>query len=148
MSQLLGSKTYVTSDGSVPVTGSQTFSGGQVLGTAPMPTPSGSAPVYGCRAWVNFDGTGTIGTNMAIRASGNVASVYKNGTGRYKVNFTIPMEDANYCVTIMGGQKTVSWGLPIFETSTPLLAGSVSFLTQSTGDVANDCAYVTVAIFR
>src|SRR6056300_295252 len=39
---------------------------------------------YGCRAWVNFNGSGTL----AIRSSGNVSSVTDNGTGDYTVNFT------------------------------------------------------------
>ena len=51
------------------------------------------ATAYGCRAWVNFNGTGTV----AIRASGNVSSVADNGTGNYTVNFTNAMPDANYC---------------------------------------------------
>jgi hypothetical protein len=50
------------------------------------------ATVYGCRAWVNFNGTGTV----AIRASGNVSSITDNGTGDYTVNFTTAMADANY----------------------------------------------------
>jgi hypothetical protein len=50
------------------------------------------ATAYGCRAWVNFDGTGTV----AIRASGNVTSIEDNGTGNYTINFTTAMPDANY----------------------------------------------------
>lgn len=50
---------------------------------------------YGCRAWVNFNGTGTV----AIRASGNVSSITDNGTGDYTVNFTSAMPDANYAVS-------------------------------------------------
>ena len=50
------------------------------------------ATAYGCRAWVNFNGTGTV----AIRASGNVTSITDNGTGDYTVNFTTAMPDANY----------------------------------------------------
>ena len=53
---------------------------------------SGSAPIYAARAWVNFNGTGTV----AIRASGNVSSITDNGTGDYTVNFTTAMPDANY----------------------------------------------------
>ena len=53
---------------------------------------SGSAPVYAARAWVNFNGTGTV----AIRASGNVSSITDNGTGTYQVNFATAMPDANY----------------------------------------------------
>lgn len=50
--------------------------------------------VYTCKAWVNFNGTGTV----AIRASGNVSSITDNGTGDYTVNFTNAMTDANYAV--------------------------------------------------
>ena len=46
-----------------------------------------------CRAWVNFDGTGTV----AIRAQYNVSSITDHGTGDYTVNFTTAMSDANYC---------------------------------------------------
>lgn len=53
---------------------------------------TGGAPYYVCRAWVNFNGTGTV----AIRASGNVSSVTDNGVGLYAVNFTTAMQDVNY----------------------------------------------------
>lgn len=52
---------------------------------------TGNAPVYACRSWVNFDGS-----NGNIRASGNVSSVTKIGTGRYTINFLTAMPDANY----------------------------------------------------
>lgn len=49
------------------------------------------------RAWVNFNGTGTV----AIRASGNVSSITDNGgTGDYTVNFTLSLPDSNYTVTL------------------------------------------------
>jgi hypothetical protein len=54
------------------------------------------ATAFGCRAWVNFNGTGTV----AIRASGNVSSITDNGTGDYTVNFTTAMPDANYSVSL------------------------------------------------
>jgi hypothetical protein len=53
------------------------------------------ATAYGCRAWVNFNGTGTV----AIRASGNVSSITDQGTGNYRVNFTVSMPDANYAIS-------------------------------------------------
>jgi hypothetical protein len=49
-----------------------------------------------CRAWVNFNGTGTV----AIRASFNVSSITDNGTGDYTVNFTTAMTDINYSSTV------------------------------------------------
>ena len=56
---------------------------------------TGTAPIYACRAWVNFNGTGTV----AIRASGNISSITDNGVGDYTVNFTTAMPDANYSWT-------------------------------------------------
>ena len=53
-----------------------------------------AATAYGCRAWVNFNGTGTV----AIRASGNVSSITDNAVGDYTVNFTTAMVDTNYSV--------------------------------------------------
>ena len=63
---------------------------------------SGSAPVYACRAWVNFNGTGTV----AINASGNVSSITDNGTGDYSVNFTTAMPDANYATSAFAAQES------------------------------------------
>ena len=60
--------------------------------SAPALGNIGTAPVYAARAWVNFNGTGTV----AIRASGNVSSITDNGTGDYTVNFTTAMPDADY----------------------------------------------------
>ena len=57
-----------------------------------------TATAYGCRAWVNFNGTGTV----AIRGSGNVSSITDNGTGNYTVNFTTAMTDSNYSVATSG----------------------------------------------
>lgn len=51
--------------------------------------------VYTAKAWVNFNGTGTV----AIRASGNVSSIIDNGTGSYTINFTNAMADANYAIS-------------------------------------------------
>jgi len=63
-----------------------------------MLNATGSAPMYACRAWVNFNGTGTV----VIRASGNVSSITDNGTGDYTVNFTTAMPDANYAMSGSG----------------------------------------------
>ena len=47
---------------------------------------------YKCRAWVNFNGQGTV----AIRAAGNVSSITDIGSGDYIVNFAVEMPDTNY----------------------------------------------------
>jgi hypothetical protein len=52
------------------------------------------AAAYGCRAWVNFNGTTAL---PSIRGSGNVSSISDNGgAGNYQVNFTTNMPDVNY----------------------------------------------------
>jgi hypothetical protein len=65
----------------------------------------GSAAVaYGCRAWVNFNGTNTV----AIRASGNVSSITDRGTGQYTINFNIAMPDSDYLAMAQSGNNTSS----------------------------------------
>jgi hypothetical protein len=102
------------------------------------------ATAYGCRAWVNFNGTGTV----AIRASGNVTSITDNGTGDYTVNFTTAMPDANYCAVASVGQSNGSGFARLG------VAGSVYSTTQVKVQTINsslgsaDMALVTVAIFR
>jgi hypothetical protein len=62
------------------------------------------ATAYGCRAWVNFNGSGTV----SIRGSGNVTSITDNGTGDYTVNFTNNLTDTNYVVTTCVNSDTNS----------------------------------------
>lgn len=71
-----------------------------------LSTATGSAPSYSCRAWVNFNGTGTV----AIRASGNVSSITDNGVGDYTVNFATAMPDAFYSVVSSNGGGTANPG--------------------------------------
>ncbi len=109
---------------------------------------SGSAPVYACRAWVNFNGTGTV----AIRASGNVSSITDNSTGNYTVNFTNAMPDTNFGVSITGG-STGTFGTVGFEGSAgsgPIrTTSSVRFETASNGsNTLVDDPTVNVIIFR
>lgn len=89
--------------GNATVSGNITVTGtGSVGGNLSFNSGYGSAAVaYGCRAWVNFNGTGTV----AIRASGNVSSITDNGTGDYTVNFSTAMPDTNYS-TVFGGAIT------------------------------------------
>jgi hypothetical protein len=111
---------------------------------------TGDAPIYACRAWVNFDGTGTV----AIRASGNVSSVTDNGEGDYTVNFATAMPDANYATT---GTSAFE-GLATIDNLTNIsvvsrATGSVRIVSGVQRDVLNtgalqDCVDVSVAIFR
>jgi len=60
---------------------------------------TGGVGLYPARAWVNFNGTGTV----AIRADGNVSSITDNGTGVYTTNFSSSLSDANYSTVASGG---------------------------------------------
>jgi hypothetical protein len=98
------------------------------------------ATAYGCRAWVNFNGTGTV----AIRASGNVSSITDNGAGDYTVNFTTAMPDANFSAVATRTLISSSTG---FTTEIASLAtGSVKVLSRETSMV--DPATFCVSIFR
>ena len=134
----------------------KTGTGAVVLGTSPtlttptfdsasLPTISGTAPLYMCRAWVNFDGTGTV----AIRGSGNVSSITDNGVGDYTVNLTTAMADTNGTVVgasvetigaFSGGQRVV---MPSFASTSTIRAG----VTYQNGG-AVDMPYVGISVFR
>jgi len=108
------------------------------------------ATAYGCRAWVNFNGTGTV----AIRASGNVTSITDNGVGDYTVNFTTAMPDANYssvasCSPSAGPNQRVVVMNFAAQTNT-IVAPTSSACRFSTSALAAsaDVEYVHFAAFR
>jgi hypothetical protein len=131
-------------------TGGPTLANGLTIGTSPLAAPSGSAPSYTCRAWVNFNGTGTV----AIREDGNVSSITDNGTGLYTVNFATAMPDANYsCVASCSWQGSTSRNIinvmsdgnsSEAPTTTTVKLEVVNYGTGS----AFDSDYTNVAIFR
>jgi hypothetical protein len=101
------------------------------------------ATAYGCRAWVNFDGTGT----PAIRASGNVSSITDVVTGAYIVNFTTAMPDVNYSTV----GSTFDNGVFVFSTFTTSSVNVATRIIQvssfPTGQ-PTDYSIVCVCIFR
>ena len=136
----------ITINGSGTITGASTLATTVASPTLTTPninsaqfaTVTGTAPIYPCRAWVNFNGTGTV----AIRASGNVSSITDNGTGDYTVNFTTAMPDANFSGLATGEQVTL-YG-PISYTASTFRVGAY----VPTTSVAVDRATVSVSIFR
>jgi hypothetical protein len=106
-----------------------------------------TAGINALRAWVNFNGTTSPGT---IRASGNVSSVTRNGTGDYTVNFTTAMLDANYAPNISVSRDGASQGnAHNMSAHESLLAGAYRFVTYGYGTFSfGDHQIVTVSIFR
>jgi hypothetical protein len=102
------------------------------------------ATAYGCRAWVNFNGTGTV----AIRASGNVSSITDSGVGLYGVNFTTAMPDVSYSYSHaysneVNGQHTVG-----FLNSMSASQLSVAHYNAANSAATSDKSFVQIAVFR
>jgi hypothetical protein len=96
---------------------------------------------YFCRAWVNFNGTGTV----AIRASGNVSSIGDTGTGSYSINFSNAMSDANYSA-VCDAQASTSNLFGTFVDS--FSTGSFRVVTVNSSSATTDAPIVCVAVFR
>lgn len=117
-----------------------------------QPAMSGAA-----KAWVNFNGTGTV----AIRASFNVTSITDNGTGDYTVNFTTAMADANYAAVGMsrrsaGADPNSGYGAIVsISASTAPTASAIRVWTigvQASSTASSivsleDQSYVNIAVF-
>jgi hypothetical protein len=103
------------------------------------------------KAWVNFNGT--TATPSTIRASYNVTSITKNGTGDYTVNFTNALADANYAVIASSSNDGSNNAVSINTQSTQ---GSISVPTTTSvrmqiakaGVGYLDATYVNVSVFR
>jgi len=109
---------------------------------------------YKCKAWVNFNGTGTV----AIRASGNVSSITDGGIGNYTINFTTAMPDANYCPVVGMSQGSSQGGVHQLGQTGPYLnannfsefgTGSLKIVTGNPyTSVYFDVNSLNIAIFR
>jgi hypothetical protein len=98
------------------------------------------------KAWVNFNGTGTV----AIRAGFNVSSITDNGVGNYTVNFTTPLPDTNYATNVSTG-NTVGYSFSVARNSESVLTSSstIQIVGQAGGTGANaDPSTVCVSILR
>ena len=122
------------------------------IDSAQVATVSGTAPLYASRAWVNFNGTGTV----AIRASGNVTSITDSGVGLYDVNFTTAMPDANYAPVVtaystnsalyaIGGQ--VNGQAPTTAKFRIAIGAGASFGADTTAGYA-DLPHIFASVFR
>jgi hypothetical protein len=136
--------------------GQVTIAAPAVAGTTTLTLPATTGTVLNdatvgvCRAWVNFNGTGT----PAIRASFNVSSITDNGTGDYTVSFTTAMSDANYSVVAGANGRATDTapdtGVAVAVGATTT-SGSVSTGTRivvGNPASAEDSAVVTLAVFR
>ena len=117
-----------------------------ISGTSGVTFPDSTSMQTGqqaCKAWVNFNGTGTV----AIRAGYNVSSITDNGTGYYTVNFTTAMIDDSYSVNITTSSDDASIVTAgIGGTNSVVTTNSVRIVSWSTSAQV-DRTVVNVAIF-
>lgn len=120
-----------------------------ISGTSGVTFPDSTSMQTGqqaCKAWVNFNGTGTV----AIRAAYNVSSITDNGTGDYTVNFATSMVDADYSANVtadVGGVAdfaVASTG----DSSTARTTSLVRTRIGTTGGLPADSTIVSVSIFQ
>lgn len=112
---------------------------GQQSSTVPDLSGSNTTlyPEYKCRVWANFDGS-----TSAIRASGNVSSITKGGTGNYTINFTTALPDANYSITASDNSYGSNW-------NDTVVSGSFRNITYNPSTFATyDTNLVYIAVFR
>ena len=94
------------------------------------------------KAWVNFNGTGTV----AIRDSFNVGSITDNGTGSYTLNFSTAMPSADY-VLCMSGSTNNSFSRAGTQTPASMTASAAVVNTANSTGSSVDREYCAVAIF-
>ncbi|MGV0983487.1 MAG: hypothetical protein ACOYB2_02965 [Limnohabitans sp.] len=101
-----------------------------------------------CKAWVNFNGTGTV----AIRAAFNVSSITDNGVGDYTVNFTSALADANYGVSVSAAGSASAIIPKIFaatEGASPTLMSTTQVrVTNTSSGGTSDAGFFNVSIHR
>lgn len=96
------------------------------------------ATFYGCRAWVNFNGSGP-----SIRNSGNISSITRFGAANYRANFAVSPPDGNYAAVVTG---SVADGV----TAGAFINGVNNTISgpQILGTTGSEFSHVQLAVFR
>ena len=86
------------------------------------------------KAWLNYDGT-----TPSIRDSYNIGSVTDNGTGKYTINYSTSMTDANYSIVVFAHDDESPshwWRTAVSQVGAAQLAGS--FAVETIHSSVND----------
>lgn len=103
---------------------------------------SGGAKIWPARAWVNFDGSGTV----SIRDDGGVSSITDNSTGNYTVSFSNTQSNANYCCNFSANDDGTTSGQTNGYTYGVWARGSTSCV-YATGSIRVGMGYPANASF-
>jgi hypothetical protein len=95
------------------------------------------------KAWVNFNGTGTV----AIRRAFNVSSITDNGTGDYTVNFTSAMSDANYAISGSCAESGAGGRWLMVSAAAAQTTSTFRMTTFNNSNAAADLQFVQASVF-
>lgn len=106
----------------------------------------GVGKAYGVRAWVNFNGLGTV----SIRENGNVSSITDHGVGQYTCNFSSAMPDGDYVICGGAGYTAESNQIVVSQNraATAPATGSCRISVTYANLYLLDVSQVTVAFIR
>jgi hypothetical protein len=146
MAVIIDGDTGIVASGNISGNNMSTSSSGSYKSGAALAAPtfkdsSGTEIGTLCRAWVNFNGVGTV----AIRGSFNVSSITDNGVGNYTVNFTNAMIDNNYVAPQMARGNSATFGPNVGTNLTP---SACTLLSYDLASNLIDREILGCAIFR
>lgn len=97
------------------------------------------------KAWIRFNSV----TTTTITDSYNCSSVVDNGTGDTTINFTTPLNNANYCIVASssGGSALTNFGLAVTAPYTTAATSSAIRVLTGSNTTAFDALVTSVAIF-
>lgn len=96
------------------------------------------------KAWVNFNGVGTV----AIRAAFNVSSITDVGVGGYTANFAVPMPDTNYAMVATAGNDGTNNAIAGGSNGDPTVNGHGIVIIALASGSAVDTSRIRAAFFR
>ena len=103
---------------------------------------TGSAPYFGARAFAKINGN-----TGGLIAGQNIASTSRTSAGKYTINFTTAMPDADYAIISTNFWRNAPWNE--YVTVTAQSASSFSIVVTDGGDVnTKDVPSVYVVVFR
>lgn len=99
---------------------------------------------WSCKAWVNFNGTGTV----AIRDSLNVNSITDNAVGNYTINIASgALANANFCAVALSGGTAGNISMIAVDEQTARTSTLLRVAPLTTSFAGFDCAQIGIAFF-
>ena len=97
------------------------------------------------KAWINFDGDD--GGSAAVRTSFNVSSLAERAVGKFTINFSTDMPNANYVVAGVVGNADDGLSVTAVRVANSPAVGNVQINTSYEGSNAYDNDHNSVVIF-